>query len=82
MNENKRYWLRGGSLGLIIIAVLSVLAFLKEGYAYAIPIDFRFLIFRSLCNQGLGCLIFGPLEWLVIGFIIGAIIGQLYKKFK
>lgn len=83
-------WLKGGLIGILIWAVLFVVALFVNPYTNY-KVNFAgTIIFINICPmitrcayEGcLGCLLLGPLISLIFLFLIGAIIGWIVRKIK
>lgn len=79
----KRYWLRGGILGVFLIAVMSVgLAF--SGILYIPDNPFYWIVNLVVTNYD-GSPYLGAIFWMVYileSFIFGSVLGWLYGKIK
>lgn len=78
--KQKRYWLRGGIIGLVIVIVNSIFVgpFGLIGY-FLIPTRSLLSYFVIIGNPSSPTLL---IAYLITGFIYGAIIGLIYGKIK
>lgn len=74
----KRYWLRGGLIGVGVALILLLLAFLSQSLIYLFlipPMSFISYFFSSFLNDSL-------ISFVLSYFITGSILGWLYGKIK
>lgn len=74
--KQKRYWLVGGIVGFIIILGIEYWAFTQKSFCVSKSGDICYLIERSSTNYTFAII------GLIIVFILGAFIGQIYGKAK